>query len=208
MTKNDFIKNVVRNYADAHFVVLPHERVLRGKSRPIYSICEDILAYFIASNIEGINILVNQSLRYANKNIIPDLSVIRDGVLTCLIELKQDLGWCRNLHDSIDRFEAEISELVMAGSVLAKNSFSKDQDQEYNVSPDLKRCIAVISDLNISKDKLEENKRKFSCSNSNLLQFLTTACHPNAYSMNCEEIMKSIVINDKAFDMILSCSSA
>lgn len=206
MTRNDFVSEIVKSYENARLAIMPHDRVHREKSRSVSSICEDILAYFVASHVTDIDIMVNQPIRHSKKKIMPDLSLYRNGELTCSIELKQDLGWCRNLHENISKFDSEIEDLIESGSVVATNKLGKSK--KLNVSSGLKRCFAVISDKNISKRELDINIDRFTHSKNNHLLFLTTGCHPNNYLLGYESIMKSIIINNKAFDLMLSCAAA
>lgn len=207
MTRLEFIESIIRNYEQARVPTIPHTRIQRGRSRSISSITEDILAFFIAHHIDNISIKVNQSLTHPNFNIMPDLSIIKHGKLTRLIEIKQDFGWCRNLHEFTEKFDDEIFKLIEVKKVTATNKFNRNNDEELDVSEDLSRCFVLISDRNISKKQLEHNKKQFSKCSRNKLLFLTTGCHPNSYKLDHATKIKTIRINHEAFDTMLSLAA-
>lgn len=71
--------------------------IIRGHSRSISTDVEDMIALFISKEFDNkVKIFIDPSITISSKTYRPDLLVIRNDKVIALVEIKANLGWCRD----------------------------------------------------------------------------------------------------------------
>lgn len=120
MTPQALMCEITKAYRDALTPVKPSEGIFRRRLRSTSGVQEDLLAYFIRSQADDLEVHIDQpiSFRLASESsdgkpgrkkvFYPDIVVVRrhkldqadgtEGTIIALIDVKTDLGW--NRHDA------------------------------------------------------------------------------------------------------------
>ena len=97
IANREFIRQVIRLYRSARRPKFINKKVSRGRSHSISSAVEDLFACYLASNIKCDHIYTDQpiSVPGVDRQVYPDLVIVRNNRIVALIDLKMDMGWNR-----------------------------------------------------------------------------------------------------------------
>lgn len=204
MKPEDFILEIIQLYQDARVPKYNDKKIRRGRSRSISSTTEDLFAHYLLSNDHSIDcILVDQHMKVSNqkKAFYPDISIIRNGVITAFFDLKMDLGWMRN-----GLFEICKKDSLLLKKIQGKQLTNKVGEIEgintLTISKNAIYDIVIISNKNINQFKIDEHIKKIKESKfkKNVeVHILTSNEHPNAYGVSPKELLKMITIDKDTF---------
>ena len=180
------------------------KRVTRGRSHTASSQCEDLLAVYIAANIERFSCIhVDQPLTMAIKSkksevLYPDISLVVNNArgertITDLIDLKTDIGWNRKGFDVFLGDKKEFLCRIRGKTLSVSNSLKRqmEHNQKNCGCSELKvsfRCnyhVVVVSEENAGATPSWETRRK--CAKvleekGVYLYTLSSGLHPNGYT--------------------------
>ena len=132
--------------------------IIRGHSRSISTDVEDMIALFISKEFDNkVKIFIDPSITISSKTYRPDVLVIRNGKVIALVEIKANMGWCRDASSVIDE-ELVIRQKVFstAGQIECKFSITKTSE---TISYDDNVKLYLIALTSENGGKLEaENK--------------------------------------------------
>ena len=104
--------------------------IIRGHSRSISTDVEDMIALFISKEFDNkVKIFIDPSITIRSKTYRPDLLVIRNDEVIALVEIKANLGWCRDASIVIEE-ELVTRQKVFseAGQIECKFSITKTSE--------------------------------------------------------------------------------
>jgi hypothetical protein len=177
MTNKNLIEGISELYSKARNSVekYTYPDIKRGRKHSISSMAEDLLAYFILrrANLQGHQIWVDYPISFKNdkarsKTIYADIAIVKKEnnqfIITHIVDLKLDLGWKRSLEELQKAITQAISRTNDMRTVgvgqcreLDDSGLKIQTPSVVNFSPTLKWHMAVMSNQNISKKKMEIN---------------------------------------------------
>ena len=81
--------------------------IIRGQSRSISSDIEDELSMFISNVLSNKYIFyINSYIRIENKGYRPDLLIIDNNKVIAMIEIKANMGYCRDARDVMNKLNS------------------------------------------------------------------------------------------------------
>lgn len=205
MTNHAFINNVIDLYQTARVVSLPFNNdqeavIRRGRSHTVSGLTEDLFAYFIRANFPQVDkIVIDQPMSFRTpespkaKTIHPDVSLIIDGEIVAIIDLKMDLGRKRDKVEEIYSKAKLVVDTLRGSKVWYKDGITKEQFTA-TVSGNLKYFVVVVSRVGIKLQYLEQELARVqneADNNKSEFYFLTDGRHPN--SGNAEKTKKQIM---------------
>jgi hypothetical protein len=201
MTPEDFVVALVKAYRKSREPIRPHEKLRRGESRSIASETEDLLAFYLVSQVPSIErIFINQPLTTkTGQRIKPDLVICRRSQISAFLDVKMDLGYKRdNFDTTLLQIDARMAGL--RGQVFSIRADGRDPEPiALSLGQNAKYSLVIISDRNVSPavfKRFEECALPF----SNIgFYVLTRRCHPNEQHWAKETIMSRIEICHQAF---------
>lgn len=209
MKPEELILKIIHLYHDARLPTYIDERISRGRSRSISSIVEDLFAYYLLINNPSIDqILVDQHIKVAGQKVFyPDISVVRNGVITAFFDLKMDLGFMRDKLSKLCEDDANFLKNIQGKQCTFNDGKNKDSS-ELTISENAIYDIVVISNQNISESQLKEQtdavKADPKLFKNVEIHILTGDKHPNEYGIEPNKLMELIKINKESFDEIES----
>ncbi len=132
--------------------------IYRGHLRSISTDIEDGIALFI-SNImpEGYKVFLDPSIHVDGANNRPDLLVVNDKNETvAMIEVKANMGYCRNAKDVIDNIVRNDEKFSKLGSLYCE--FSRETSQTISYGDNVKLFLIALTDKNCSDKHHKANK--------------------------------------------------
>ena len=132
--------------------------IIRGHSRSISTDVEDMIALFISKEFDNkVKIFIDPSITISSKTYRPDLLVIRNGKVIALVEIKANMGWCRDASNVIEGELVTLQKVFSdAGQIECKFSITKTSE---TVSYDDNVKLYLIALTSENGGKLEaENK--------------------------------------------------
>lgn len=202
MGPKELFKQLVYLYRNAREPVFYHPSIKRGRSHSIATQVEDLFAFFLSLNLtKDYRFFVDQPLNFGKRQFYPDISVVENGKLIHVFDVKTDLGWKRNEFSKfcedknkeiINFFNVKLS----ATDGINKKKFTINPASEFHYH------VVVLSGLNIKKEKLEEHLNAISKLNYVHAYVLFPNEHPNYYGDDVEQFINSVTINDEDFKRI------
>lgn len=208
MTKEQLIESIVGLYQDARVPKYQNQKISRGRSHTISSLVEDLFAIFLIENDSTIDkILIDQPIRLmggVRKTIYPDITIIRGDQIVAFLDLKMDLGWMRDGVSKLCQKDQDIMNDNAGELCEYRYGESKEFSTRIKISNSAVYDIVVISDQNISKQTLENQREMI---NKNLhdkvmLHILTKKEHLNTYGIQPSALLDKIIIDDSAFEAL------
>lgn len=205
MTPRDFVKEIITRYHAARRPLYPHERIVRGGSRSVSSEAEDLLAGYLIERLPPDAVIyINQTITSvgdgARQCIKPDLVVVRGGIVTAVLDLKTDLGYKRDTFPSFWHDREERVRLLRGQTItMMVGQEAKLQSREYTFGAQARFFFVLVSDRNISREKLNAilgMRETMECSD---LFVLTGREHPNVYGLTVDEALDRLTINEAEF---------
>lgn len=112
--------------------------IIRGHSRSISTDVEDMIALFISKIYNNkVKIFIDPSVTINKQTYRPDVLVIRNGKVIALVEIKANMGWCR-----------DASSVINEELVKRQKTFSKEKQIECKFSI-TKTSETVLYDDNV-----------------------------------------------------------
>ncbi len=133
------------------------DNIIRGHTRSISSDIEDSVALFVSSILgDGFEIYIDPSISFDNKTHRPDLLVVKDGVVKACIELKSNMGWCRDASSVIDKIKSINNAFCEKERLVCK--FSNAEAKEVQYTNEVKLFLVALSARNGGKkDQINKN---------------------------------------------------
>lgn len=205
MNPETFIQSVVKAYIDARKPHRKNEKVRRGRSHSISSVVEDLLADYLVQNDETIDsIYVDQPVTVADKKITiyPDIMVVRNGVVTALIDVKLDIGWHRNGLTELATKHRDMAISLRGYSCRLRDGVTKEI-RNLEISQTLSYNIVMISRTNINPLILQKHETDIKELSPIVdLFILCDTGHPNSYEGKAKEIVKGLSVNQEVFNQL------
>lgn len=137
------------------------DNIFRGHTRSISTDVEDLIAKYISDVLEKeVFIFIDTSVRVDNKTHRPDLLIVKDDKVVALLEIKSNMGWCRDAKKVIDE-ELVNRDKAFRGTGTIECKFSGTDKESKNViyDGDVKLfLIALTAQNGGSQEKTDKNK--------------------------------------------------
>ncbi len=202
MKPEDLILSIVKAYQAARKPYHKHERVRRGRSHSISSITEDLIAEFLATNDSSIDVIyVDQPIfiEKIKKQLYPDITIVRDGVIESFIDIKMDIGWNRQGLTDLCKAHYKIIRSIKGSECRMRDGLTKDL-RALKISKSISYNVVLISRTNISPKILHTHEEKKQKLNPDVELFvLCDTGHPNTYGKTPKEIVKGLSISKESF---------
>ncbi len=132
--------------------------IARGHLRSISTDIEDAIALFVADLIpQGCSIMLDPSVHVGGKNNRPDMLVVRpDGSVAAMVEIKANMGWCRNASEVIDDIVENDSKFKKEGTLYCE--FSNEPDAKVSYGDGVALFLVSLVDGNGPQKKHDLNK--------------------------------------------------
>ena len=144
------IENARKRIADAHKITKGqlNDRVYRGHSRSISTDIEDSIALLIYDIIPNDYYLILDPSIYVNKqNHRPDLLIVNgENKVVGLVEIKANMGWCRNASGVLNNLKKEDN--IFKENKILKCKLSSDNSKEVNYPDDVKLFLVALTGEN------------------------------------------------------------
>lgn len=132
--------------------------IIRGHSRSISTDVEDKIALFISREFDDqVKIFVDPSITINGKTYRPDVLVIRNGKVIALVEIKANMGWCRDASFVIDE-ELVTRQKVFSEAGQIECSFSITKNSETVFYDNNVRLYLIALTLDNAKKLVTKNK--------------------------------------------------
>lgn len=172
MKQTEFLEKTRKAYLQARecsFLPKSNASILsRGTSHSISSITEDLFGCYCAEKVEepnGIKILIDPPISFkgtelknksGKKSLLlrPDIAFTKDNIVNCFFDIKTDLGYKR--FEFLNQAKDRNNQLNMIKEKYAHYKDGKTKiNQQIKISSDIKFVYVVISQGNISRDKMD-----------------------------------------------------
>ena len=132
------------------------DNIIRGHSRSISTDVEDQIAWFIYKVLyDKVKIFIDPSITIDGQTYRPDLLVVRDKKVIALVEIKANMGWCRNASSVIEK-ELEERHSVFSKKEEIECKFSITETSKIvNYDKSVKLYLIALTSAN--GGKLEDN---------------------------------------------------
>lgn len=206
MKPEKFVRQVVGEYRKARKPVFKNKNIQRGRSHSVSSVLEDLFAYFLVKNSKDeIRVLIDQPVTVNGKVFYPDISIIKNNVLTNIFDLKTDIGWGRESLPESQSHHIETIERIRNATGSYKIGTIKEV-RSIEVSKKITYDIVILntcnSGKNLSKHIVSANK------NSKYVNVFVLCgsekYHTNQYNISKSELIKNLEINLGSFEAILN----
>lgn len=204
MTKEEFIQKVQNHRVQAEKLMEGDGgfKIKRGMAHVISGYVEDLFALYLAQNIgdKNFEFYVDKvtSIRFnpkeKAKSFKPDLSIIKENVLTHYFDLKTNMGWNRHFEEYLQKKNDFIETLKGRDAWI----HWEDGNQSIKISPDLKYQMVVVFGWNINQNLLKSNLKKAK-------EYSNIEVH---VLYEKKEGYSSYSINEKAFDDVINSAKA
>lgn len=206
MKPEEFILNIVKAYKAARVPAARSAKIHRGRSRSISGIAEDLLAeYLVASDPSIDAVLVDQPMysEKLQKQLCPDIVVVRDGRIDTLIDLKLDIGWHRDGLTELCEQHATTAKALQQSTCRLRDGVTKEV-QHLSFTKDLSYDVVLISRTNINPDILQQHEEEIAAlAPLTELFILCDTGHPNTYDLSPRKIVDTLSVNHDVFARLL-----
>lgn len=180
MTSDQLIAQVQKYYSDSRISEFSKSGISRGRKHSISSKVEDLIASFISDHLDDDSLefwvdypMSFKSERKLTKNqnpasitIYPDIAIVKKSVngfvIKHIIDIKLDLGWKRDLKETIDKAHTTIYDLrkVRRGSLKQLDEYGNKSTQSISIDffDQIIWHVVVISDQNITASQMRQNE--------------------------------------------------
>ncbi len=132
--------------------------IYRGHLRSISTDIEDGIAIFVAGILpDSYKILIDASIHVDGKNNRPDLLIV-DGEnrVKALVEIKANMGWCRNASRVIDHIISNDAKFIKQKNLSCE--FSKDDELDITYHEGVKRFLIALTNENCTAKDHQANQ--------------------------------------------------
>lgn len=139
--------------------------MVRGHLRSLSTEIEDGIAFFLLDILpNGYKAFVDASVRVGSKTHRPDILIIDDrNNVKALVEVKTNMGWCRNASKEIDKILEKHVEMSSKENVICK--FSNNPEVEVSYSKDVPVYLVAFTSKNCGDSQHEDNRDKANAKN-------------------------------------------
>lgn len=132
--------------------------IVRGHLRSISTDIEDGIALFVSHVLpEGYKLLLDPSIHVDGVNNRPDLLVVDESnAVKAMIEIKANMGWCRNASGVLDDIVSNDAKFKSQGRLSCE--FSKEETIEVFYGEGVKLFFVALTDSNCTEKKHIANK--------------------------------------------------
>ena len=131
--------------------------IYRGHLRSLSTEIEDGIALFVSIILPKCKIFLDPSIHIDRKNNRPDLLVVNENnEVVAMIEIKSNMGWCRNAKGVIDGIINNDNKLSNAKSLYCE--FSRESSQIVTYGNNVKLFLIALTDGNCSAKNHVNNK--------------------------------------------------
>lgn len=132
--------------------------IVRGHLRSISTDIEDGIALFVSHVLpEGYKLLLDPSIHVDGVNNRPDLLVVDESnAVKAMIEIKANMGWCRNASGVLDDIVSNDAKFKSQGRLSCE--FSKEETIEVFYGEGVKLFLVALTDSNYTEKKHIANK--------------------------------------------------
>lgn len=134
--------------------------VSRGHSRAISTDVEDLIGLFVSDVFDDkFNILIDSSV-YIETTHRPDMLVVKDDKVVAMIEVKTQMGWCRNASDVIDNEIFRMHKTFCEAKNLTCK-FSNDDTQYVTYDESVKLFLIALTSKNGANSEQHKNNVEY-----------------------------------------------
>lgn len=132
--------------------------IVRGHLRSISTDIEYGIALFVSHVLpEGYKLLLDPSIHVDGVNNRPDLLVVDESnAVKAMIEIKANMGWCRNASGVLDDIVSNDAKFKSQGRLSCE--FSKEETIEVFYGEGVKLFLVALTDSNCTEKKHIANK--------------------------------------------------
>lgn len=129
--------------------------VYRGRSRSISTDVEDLIGLFVSDIFDNqVDILIDSSI-HIDAIHRPDILVVRDRRVIAMIEVKTQMGWCRDASDVIDCEILKMHEIFCNKKEISCK-FSGDKTQNIIYDENVKLFLVALTSQNGANSEQHE----------------------------------------------------
>lgn len=129
--------------------------IYRGHKRTIATDVEDQIAIFLDNLCKNqCEIFLDPSI-HINKTHRPDILIVNQGQCVAMIEVKVNMGWCRDARGCIDKLK-NLHQLFYNQHHLTCK-FSNSNTKKIIYDEDVQLFLVSLSSVNISPKKIQDN---------------------------------------------------
>ena len=130
----------------------------RGHLRALSTEIEDGIAAFLLDILpQDYKVYVDASVRVGRKTHRPDILIVdNQHVVRALVEVKTNMGWCRDASSEIDKILAKHTEMISSGTITCK--FSNDTTVTAVYTPNVPVFLVAFTNENCGADRHEANR--------------------------------------------------
>ena len=152
---------ILKNYIAEEFAKTKNiirSNLHRGHLRPLSTEIEDGIAAFLLDILgEGYQVYVDASVRVGGKTHRPDILVVDvNNQVKALVEVKTNMGWCRDASGEIGKILYKHTEMISSGTIVCK--FSNDKTVDALYTNDVLVFLVSFTDENCGNGKHEYNR--------------------------------------------------
>ena len=141
--------------------------IYRGHSRSISTDIEDKLALFIINLNQEFKVFLDPSIHINKKKHRPDLLIVNSKLeVVAMIEIKANMGWCRNAEGVINNIVSNNDIFAQAGTF--KCEFLNNTKYTLNYSRNVNLFLVSLTKGNCSDKNHEHNKEYVKINNVSL----------------------------------------
>ncbi len=153
---NDLVSYIKKVYEQTNNKV--GQNIYRGHLRSISTDIEDGIALFVSNILpDEYKFFLDSSIHVDGVNIRPDLLVVNDkNECYAMIEIKANMGWCRDATNVIDYIVSNHNKFIKETTLNCK--FSKESTQSITYGLNTKLYLIALTDGNCNAERHENNK--------------------------------------------------
>lgn len=214
VTPIEFFTRIVEEYHSARSAVEGADKILRGRSRSISALAEEIFASYLVQSDPSIQkVFVDQPFTSVNpvdgkkRTNYPDLAVVKSDTIIALFDFKMDMGWNRGGLLSICERHSEFVCAVQGGDVTysEKMIVPAAGRQTIGISSDCTYDVVIASSKNWNKAGIEHLNSIGTRCQSVTAYLLSDGTHPNERSFtNVCDVVDNLNVRHEEFDKITS----
>ena len=131
--------------------------IFRGHLRALSTEIEDGIALFVSNVLNDCKVFIDPSIYIDGKNNRPDILVINsDNVVVSMMEIKSNMGWCRNASNVIDSIIS--NDIKFKKERKLKCEFSMEEEHIITYDDNVKLFLISLTDGNCSAKNHMNNK--------------------------------------------------
>lgn len=149
-------KYILQEFQKTKITIRPN--LHRGHLRALSTEIEDGIAAFILDVLpEGYKVYVDASVRVGKKTHRPDILIVDDNAnVKALVEVKTNMGWCRDASAEIDKILFKHNEMVSIGTITCK--FSNDATVTASYENNVPVFLVAFTSENCGNSRHDNNR--------------------------------------------------